>query len=150
MSNITDKIFSKDVIDFFKDLIIIVLVVLFIRTFFAMPFQISGQSMYDSYYDKQFIIVDRFSYLYIPKIKAGTVKRGDVIVFQPNVNADKKYFIKRVIGIAGDTVKIEAGNVYVRTMNSGEFIENNEAYLSKDNNGDTRVNDGKKEFLVPE
>jgi signal peptidase I len=35
----------------------------------AEPFQISGQSMADSYYNKEFIIVDRFSYLDIPMIK---------------------------------------------------------------------------------
>jgi signal peptidase I len=54
--------FTGEVIDFFKDLVVIVLIVLFIRTFLAMPFQINGQSMYSSYYDKEFIIVDRLSY----------------------------------------------------------------------------------------
>jgi signal peptidase I len=63
------KEFRTEVIDFIKDLVIIVLIVLFIRTFLVEPFQISGQSMSDSYYDKEFIIVDRLSYLDIPKIK---------------------------------------------------------------------------------
>jgi signal peptidase I len=60
------KIDIKEILDFIKDLIIIGLVVLIIRTFIAEPFQISGQSMYSSYYNKEFIIVDRFSYLDIP------------------------------------------------------------------------------------
>jgi signal peptidase I len=54
--------FTGEVLDFLKDLTIIVVIVLVIRTFFVMPFQINGQSMYESYYDKEFIIVDRFSY----------------------------------------------------------------------------------------
>jgi len=54
---------KSEVLDFFKDLLIIIIVVVVIRTFIAMPFQISGQSMYSSYYDREFIIVDRISYL---------------------------------------------------------------------------------------
>jgi signal peptidase I len=54
---------KNEIIDFFKDLIIIVVIVLVIRTFIAMPFQINGQSMYSSYYDREFIIVDRLSYI---------------------------------------------------------------------------------------
>ena len=57
------KPFLKETFDFVRDLVIILLIVVFIRSFLFMPFQINGQSMYDSYYDKQFIIVDRFSYL---------------------------------------------------------------------------------------
>ncbi|MDR3150583.1 MAG: S26 family signal peptidase [Candidatus Peribacteria bacterium] len=48
---------------FLKDLIIIIIVVIIIKMFIAMPFKISGQSMYSSYYDKEFIIVDRISYI---------------------------------------------------------------------------------------
>jgi signal peptidase I len=62
----SNKTFTSEAIDFVKDLIIISLVVLLIRTFLVMPFQISGQSMYSAYYDREFIIVDRFSYLNIP------------------------------------------------------------------------------------
>ena len=38
-------------------------------SFLVMPFQINGQSMADSYYDREFIIVDRFSYLKVPYVK---------------------------------------------------------------------------------
>jgi signal peptidase I len=53
---------KQEVVDFFKDLVVIVVIVLLIRHFLIMPFQINGQSMYSSYYDKEFIIVDRLSY----------------------------------------------------------------------------------------
>ena len=63
------KTFKEELFDFLKDLIIIIGVVLVVRTFVILPFQISGQSMYDSYYDKEFIIVDRFSYNFINEAK---------------------------------------------------------------------------------
>ncbi|USN59307.1 MAG: signal peptidase I [Candidatus Peribacteria bacterium] len=98
--------FLSELLDFVKDMAIIILVVMFIRSFLVMPFQISGQSMYSSYYNYQFIIVDRFSYLDIPLVKTGKVERGDVVVFRPHVSKDKEYFIKRIIGLPGESVKI--------------------------------------------
>ena len=53
---------KDEIKDFLKDIAIIVIVVLVIRTFFFVPFQINGSSMNESYYDKQFIIVDKLSY----------------------------------------------------------------------------------------
>ena len=89
-----------EALDFLKDIIIIVIIVLLIRTFFMMPFKINGQSMYASYYDKEFIIVDRFSYREFPVIgQHREIQRGDVIVFAPGVSEERKYFIKRVIGL---------------------------------------------------
>lgn len=61
--------FKEELFDFLKDLIIIIGIVLVVRSFVILPFQISGQSMYDSYYDKEFIIVDRFSYNFLHEPK---------------------------------------------------------------------------------
>lgn len=57
-----EKTKLQEVIDFFRDLIIIFAVVIFVRTFIAAPFQISGSSMEESYHDREFILVDKFSY----------------------------------------------------------------------------------------
>lgn len=118
---------KKEIIDFFKDLIIIIVIVLLIRTFIAMPFQINGQSMYSSYYDREFIIIDRFSYL------IWEVDRWDVVVFKPNISNDKKYFLKRIIAIPWDTLKIEDWKVYLKTQWESDFIELKEDYLNKEN-----------------
>lgn len=52
----------SETIEFFRDLIIIFIVVIFVRTFIAAPFQISGSSMEESYHDGEFILVNKFSY----------------------------------------------------------------------------------------
>lgn len=58
-TNKTFKIF----INFFRDLVIILLIVVLIRTFLVTPFRINGSSMESSYHDKEYILVDKFSYL---------------------------------------------------------------------------------------
>jgi len=147
------KDFAREVIDFLKDILIILAVVFFIRTIFIMPFQINGQSMYDSYYDGEFIIVDRYSYRDVPVLgQHREPQRGDVVVFKPRVSKDKKYFIKRIIGLPGETVKIENGKVYLKTTLSTAFEELDEPYLSDENAGKTYVSNSMKEHIyeVPE
>lgn len=138
--------FKWEVFDFLKDLLIIVIIVLILRTFIAMPFQINWQSMYESYYDREFIIVDRLSYL------IWTPKRWDVIVFKPHVSDTKEYFLKRIIWIGGDTLKIEDWKVYLKEKWENNYIELNEPYLSDLNNWFTYVGSSKakNEFVINE
>lgn len=124
---------KKEVLDFFKDLVVIVVIVLIIRTFIAMPFQINGQSMYSSYYDKEFIIVDRVSSW------IWGMDRWDVIVFKPHVSEDKKYFLKRIIGVPGDKLKIEDGNVFLKKATDSDYKKLDEKYLNDENNWFTFV-----------
>jgi len=80
-----------------------------------MPFQINGQSMADSYYNKEFIIVDRLSYRDIPLLgQLQEIERGDVVVFAPGVSDTRKYFIKRIIGLPGEELKISDGDVFIK------------------------------------
>lgn len=50
-------------IKFFRDIVIIFLIAFFIRSFIVTPFQIQGESMNDSYFNKEYILVNSFSYL---------------------------------------------------------------------------------------
>lgn len=135
---------NSEIIDFLKDLWVIIVIIVFIRSFIGMPFQISGQSMADSYYNKEFIVVDRLSYIF------WSPNRWDVIVFKPNVDKEKKYFLKRIIWIPGDNIKIEEGKVFLQTEKSGDYIELNEEYLNTENNWYTFVGNssGKVEYRL--
>lgn len=141
--------FKKEAFDFLKDIIIIVAVVFFIRTFLVMPFQINGQSMYTPYYDKEFIIVDRLSYRELPVFGSiQQIDRGDVVIFAPEVSEERKYFIKRVIGLPGETLKIAGGRVYLLDTQTGVYGELEEGYyLSEENNKKTTVRGDQSEYV---
>lgn len=80
--------------------IIAILIVIPIRMFIAQPFIVSGASMDNTFHSGEYLIVDQVSY-YFEK-----PNRGDVIVFRyPRDPA--KFFIKRIIGLPGDTITIE-------------------------------------------
>lgn len=80
--------------------LIAIIIVVPIRWFVAQPFIVSGASMVDTFHDKEYLIVDQLSY------HLGTPDRGDVIVFRYPRDISK-FFIKRVIGVPGDTIDIK-------------------------------------------
>jgi signal peptidase I len=92
--------------------IVLTLVIYFIvQTFVAQPFQIYQDSMERTLDPGQMVLVDKLS----PHFS--DYKRGDVIVFNPPAAAQEDSsgvpFIKRVIGVAGDTVEVKGGHVWV-------------------------------------
>lgn len=136
----------KDFLWFLRDILIIWIIVFIIRTFFILPFQINWQSMYSSYYDQEFIIVDRFTYKFLH-----TPKRWDVIVFKPHVSEDKEYFLKRIIWLPWETIKIENWRVYVFSKTLNKYEEIVEPYLSDSNKNATYVSWDKEAhtYIVP-
>lgn len=95
----------------------VLFVVLVLRSFVVEPFQIPSGSMIPTLEVGDFILVNKFAYgLRLPVIgtKVAEVdqpRRGDVMVFFPP--DDKRYFIKRVIGLPGDQVRVANNVVYV-------------------------------------
>ncbi len=86
--------------------LIAILIVVPIRMFIAQPFIVSGASMETTFHSGEYLIVDQLSYhLHEPK-------RGEVIIFR-YPRDPSKFFIKRVIGLPGDTVTIENGIVTI-------------------------------------
>jgi signal peptidase I len=83
--------------------LVALLIVLPIRMFIAQPFIVSGASMETTFSSGEYLIVDQISY------RLDEPMRGDVIVFRYPKDPSK-FFIKRIIGIPGDTVDIK-GNV---------------------------------------
>jgi signal peptidase I len=86
--------------------IIAILIVIPIRWFVAQPFIVSGASMDDTFHNGQYLIVDQLSYYF------DEPDRGDVIVFRYPKDPSK-FFIKRVIGVPGDTITIENSTVTI-------------------------------------
>jgi len=132
----------RDFLGLLRDILVIWIIVFVIRTFFILPFQINGQSMYASYYDGEFIIVDRFTYRFV-----NSPSRWDVIVFRPHVSEDKEYFLKRVIWLPWDKFKIENWKVYIFSKTKNEYVELNEPYLSDSNRNATYVSWDKNSYV---
>lgn len=81
-----------------------------IQTFVAQPYKVQQKSMQHTLEPEQYVLVDKLT----PRFDA--YKRGDIVVFTPPpdwVQDDGTPFIKRVIGLGGDTVDIHDGNVYI-------------------------------------
>ncbi len=87
--------------------LIALIIVVPVRWFIAQPFIVSGASMEDTFYSGEYLIVDQLSY----HLKEPTA--GDVIVFRYPKNPST-FFIKRIIGVPGDTITID-GNVVTIT-----------------------------------
>jgi len=80
--------------------IVALLIVVPIRLFVAQPFIVTGASMNDTFAHGQYLIIDKVSYYF------NEPERGDVVVFRYPRDPDK-FFIKRIIGVPGDTVSIQ-------------------------------------------
>lgn len=106
----------KAVMDVLETLILAVILFLGINAISA-RIRVDGTSMEPSLANGEFIIVNKLAY------KLGTPSYGDVVVFQFPRNPNQEY-IKRIIGLPGDTVHISNGHVYV---NEQEF---NEPYIA--------------------
>ncbi|MFA6416409.1 MAG: signal peptidase I [Candidatus Paceibacterota bacterium] len=89
-----------------KFAVITAAIVLPIRAFIAQPFIVSGASMEPNFYDHEYLIVDELSYL------LRSPKRGEVVIFRFPENP-KMFFIKRVIGLPGETVDIANSKITI-------------------------------------
>lgn len=93
------------VLEIVKTVIISLAIILPIRYFLIQPFMVDGASMEPNFYNADYLIIDEISYRFkVPE-------RGDVVVFK-NPENTKEYFIKRVIGLPGETIKIQDGKVF--------------------------------------
>jgi signal peptidase I len=89
-----------------RDLIISLAISAFIIIFLYQPVKVEGTSMMPSLVDQERIFVNKFVYRLEP------IERGDIVVFRYPYDPSKSY-IKRVIGMAGDRIRIDSGQVYV-------------------------------------
>lgn len=138
----TTLMFSLDIV---LNLIVIAAMVFIIRTFLISPFQVYGPSMCDTLNNidgkcehgyGEYIIVNKLGYQNFLGWQVGTPKRGDIVVFHPPQNKDE-FFIKRIIGLPGETIKLKDGYVYLYNQQHPEGIKLEETYLNQTNLGST-------------
>jgi signal peptidase I len=91
-----------------RDMMLSVLIAVLVILFLYRPVKVEGTSMMPSLYDQERLFINQFSY----RFGLGDIKRGDTVVFWYPEDTTKSY-IKRVIGLPGDTVSVEDGFVYV-------------------------------------
>ncbi len=102
--------------------ILALIVIVPLRVFVAEPFIVSGSSMRPNFHDREYLIIDKLSYRFHDP------KRGDVIVFKYPKDPSQ-YFIKRVIGLPGEKVRIDEGHVVVINADHPEGETLDEPYL---------------------
>jgi signal peptidase I len=148
-------------IDLILNLIIIIILVQIIHGYIISPFQVFGSSMCNTlnFIDNEckngygeYIIVNKAIYQNFFGWQVGTPQRGDIIVFHPPQNP-KEFYIKRVIGLPGETVKLKDGFVYIYNKEQPDGFKLDEPYLNETNQGNTfpsRMHANNDTFEVPE
>lgn len=99
-----------------KDIAVAVLAAILIILFVVQPVKVEGTSMLPRLVDQERIFINRFIYRF------SDVQRGDIVVFRYPKDSSKS-FIKRVIGLPGEEIRIEAGQVFI------DGLPLNESYL---------------------
>ena len=120
------KLFSSAsglMLDFVETVVIGLSLFLVVYLFFMQPHQVSGQSMYPNFDSGDYVLTDKVSY------RVGKPQRGDVIVFHapPSANCPTGTgcdFIKRVIGLPGESVSLEDSTFYIngKPLDESAFI----------------------------
>lgn len=131
--------------EFVKDIVKIVffalLIIVPIRYFVVQPFFVEGASMEPAYEDGDYLLVDKISYL------LGEPDRGEVVVFR-FPNDPQKVFIKRIVGLPGETVVVERGTVTIINSDNPNGMTLAEGYLAEETTQSTKVTLGESEYFV--
>jgi len=117
-----------------KVLIIAALIVLPIRYFIFQPFIVKGDSMIPNFHSGDYLIVDELSYRFTEPA------RGDVVVLKYPIDQSQR-FIKRIVGLPGETVEVSNGKVTITPSQGVPFVLDEKNYLPDliNTDGDTKV-----------
>lgn len=132
------KGFLKDILDI---ALLVIFVLLPIRLFIAQPFVVVGTSMYPTFQNGDYLIVDEISYRFEKP------QRGDVIVFIPPP-APQDHYIKRIVGLPGETVKVDGNTVTIINTDNPQGFVLTEKYVSSERNGTNQITLGPNQYWV--
>ena len=142
-----DLSFGKQAVVFvweiFKVVVISLAIIVPVRYFLIKPFYVKGASMEPNFYDHEYLIINEISYW------LGEPERGDVVVFRYPFDPSQ-YFIKRVIGLPGETIKISGGKIVVINQEFPESQDLTEDYLlpAMKTLGEVEVTLGEDEYYL--
>ncbi len=121
--------------------VIAIIIVIPIRIFIAQPFIVSGSSMFPTFKDGQYLVVDELSY------HLGNPQRDDVVVFR-YPDDTTKFFIKRVIGLPNETVKISGSDVTIFNQAHPEGFKLDQPFVENKSSNDTTYVLKSNEYFV--
>ena len=107
----------REIISFAGYVVFVVLFTYIIVTYVGQRTEVVGSSMYPTLHDGDNLLVDKISYRFTD------IERFDIIVFEYQ-HEENVYYIKRIIGLPGETVQITDGNIYI----NGELLEEDYGY----------------------
>lgn len=105
----------KEILSWIIEITVVVAIAYVIVSFWGFRTSVVGPAMESTLSNDNQILVNRFHYI------LSDPKAGDIIVFRPNGNEKSHYYVRRVIGVPGDTVLIQNGAVYI----NGELYNEN-------------------------
>ena len=107
-------------------IVISLAIIIPVRYFLVQPFYVKGASMEPNFFNSEYLMIDELSYRFHPP------QRGDVVVLR-YPNDTKEYFIKRVIGLPGETVEVAGGQVKIfNDQHPNGFVMDEKGYLDQD------------------
>lgn len=114
------KFWLTESVRLIRDVFLILVVFVLIGVFAIQPVVVEGSSMLPHLHDGERLLVNKLVYYNIRGVRWGHLERGDIVVFWYPKEPDKSY-VKRIIGMPGDTVEISQGKVRI---NGVELEEN--------------------------
>jgi len=139
------KNFLVFVFELIKIVVISLVIIIPVRYFLIQPFYVKGASMEPNFYDHEYLIVDEISYRF------NEPSRGDIVVFR-YPRDPQEYFIKRMIGLPGESVQFKDGQVIIYNKENPDGVVLDEPYLPAGLKtyalSEEKVNLGKDEYFV--
>ena len=126
-----------------KVVVISLAIILPIRYFLVQPFYVKGASMEPNFYDHEYLVIDELSY------RLHNPARGEIVVFRYPKDPSQ-FFIKRIIGLPGETVIVNNAEIKIVNEKNSEGVDMVEPYIEKGNfsfnSGTTKL--GADEYFV--
>ncbi len=98
-------------------------IILPVRYFLVQPFVVAGVSMEPNFADGEYLIIDELSF------RLREPERGEIVVFHPPSGEEKQFYIKRVIGLPGEEVEVNAGKITIYNQQNPNGFVLTESYI---------------------